>query len=164
MNENITLLIFRHCHSHLFRWWWWLTALASQARAGTGSVSGQRCTLLTFRRVQFGGQVLCFGIQMAVPKGALSLRMKWEVRNQVSVCLQILSTGSLAVTSRFLVSCLARAVCLWLVKVLSDLWSLFYENPIMYTSRWQVRVWAWSLTQAWHDGSVPEMYLCNKNL
>lgn len=156
MNDKITLLTFKHYHSHLFRWCWWLTALASWAHTGTGSwsVSLDSAVLLTFRRVQFGGPVLCFGIQMAVPKGALSLRMKWEVKNQISVCLQIPNAGSLSVISRFSVSCLARAVCLWLVKALSDLWSLFVENPIMYPSRWQVCIWAWNLMQPWHDDSI----------
>lgn len=162
MNDKITLLTLRHCHSHLFRWWWWLTAHASQAHTGKGSVSGQRCTLLTFRYVQ-GDQFYVLQSRWLFPKercpcgwsgksGTKFLSASRSPGRPLGCHQQVLSVlpckGSVHLTSEGFK---------W--PLITVLW-----KPIVYTSRWQVCVWAWSLTQAWHDDSVPEMYLGNKNL
>lgn len=90
---------------------------------------------------------------MAVPNGGWSLLMRWHA----SACIKVPSRQLRHHQQGLIASCLARAVCLWLMKVLSGPWSLFFENPVVCSNRWQVCVWAWSLAVLAH---LPHFLRC----
>ena len=102
----------------------------------------------------FLGPFLCFWIQMVVPKGALSLLIKWEAKKKVSFCLKIYLEGSPAVVKGLQRLTSQHAVGLFLMKIFNGLWSLFFENLVLCLSIWQVCIWAWNLARCWHGRSI----------
>lgn len=103
----------------------------------------------------FLGPLLCFWIQMVVPKGAPSPLITWDGKKE-SLSFKIHSGGQLSPRPVAVASPLRRrdAVYLFLMKVLNGPRSLFFENLVMCLSRWWVCIWAWNLAYCWHDHAI----------
>ena len=102
---------------------------------------------LTCKHVQFGGAVYMFlGPDGCSKRSTVPADRVGSQDKKFPSVLQSSLEGSPAVAVMGLQHLPSQdAVCLFRMKILNGLWSLFSENLVMCLGRWQVCIWAWKL-------------------